>query len=754
VSGQTVSLTDTSSGSPTTWAWNFGDGTTASTQSPTHIFAAAGIYTVSLKAENSAGSSSASQAITIAAASVSPTASFSYAPTAPTVAQTVSFVDTSVGSPTAWSWNFGDGSTSTTENPTHSYASAGSYTVTLLASNASGSNSSNQVLTVTSASTSNSAPTAIFQYAPVAPATGQSTTFTDTSTSSPTAWSWSFGDGATSTVQNPSHTYASAGTFTVTLKASNANGSSTATQSATVVAASTASSFDGNIVLGMPEPTSVQANVFTPDQTGTVYLSYGSAPGVYTQTTTPVAIQPATPLVIAMSGLLANTQYYYRLFFKGTGQNSYASTSESSFHTVRPAGSTFVFDIQGDSHPERVKTEFDPNLYTLTLQTAAADKPDFYMTIGDDFSVDTLDPTTINNAEVVGRYTLQRPYFGLIANSAPIFLTNGNHEQAARYLLNGTPNSIAVWAQNARNTLYSEPATDSFYSGNTEVVPNIGLLRNYYSWTWGDALFVVIDPYWESPICVDEPFGGGAKRSNIWDVTHGDEQYQWLASTLQNSTAKYKFVFAHHVMGTGRGGIETAPYYEWGGDNQDGSWGFAAYRPTWPEPMHQLMVENNVTIFFQGHDHIWVHQQLDGVTYQTLSEPADPFYALNNSDAYLSGDKFPNTGYSRVTVSPANVKVEYVRTWLPADQSATQVSGSVAFSYTIASSTTTSLAAAFTYSPSSPSAGHSVTFADASTGSPTAWAWNFGDGNTSTAQNPTHTYAAAGSYFVSLTSRN
>jgi len=753
-SAQSISFTDKSTGQPTTWAWNFGDASTANTQNPSHTYVAAGIYTVTLKVDNSQGSSSSSQTMTVIAADAAPVASFSYSPVAPVSSQTVSFLDTSSGSPTGWSWNFGDAGTSTSENPTHTYAAAGNYTITLTASNAHGANSVSSTLAVTSAGAGSTAPTAAFNFAPAVPVTGQSASFTDTSTGGPTQWSWNFGDGGTSSTQNPSHTYATAKSYTVTLTASNSYGSNTVTEQTVVAAASNNTIFDGNIILGSPEPTSVQANIFTPDQSGMVYLSYGSASGVYSQTTTATAIQPATPLVIPMTGLSGNQQFYYRLFFKATGQTGYSSTSEFSFHTVRPAGSTFTFDIQGDSHPERVKTEFDPNLYTLTLQTAAADKPDFYMTIGDDFSVDTLDPTTIDNAEVAGRYTLQRPYFGLIANNAPIFLTNGNHEQAARYLLNGTPNSIAVWAQNARNTLYSEPATDAFYSGNTEQIPNIGLLRNYYAWTWGDALFVVIDPYWESPICVDEPFGGGAKRSNIWDVTHGDEQYQWLASTLHNSTAKYKFVFAHHVMGTGRGGIETATYYEWGGEDKNGTWDFQVNRPTWPEPLHQLMVDNKVTIFFQGHDHIWVHQQLDGVTYQTLSEPADPFYALLNSDAYLTGDKFPNTGYTRVTVAPADVKVEYVRTWLPADQSATQVSGSVAFSYTIAGSSSTAPTASFTSSPAAPTAGQPVSFTDTSTGNPTAWSWSFGDGNTSTAQNPTHSYATAGAYTVTLTATN
>ena len=154
-----------------------------------------------------------------------------------------------------------------------------------------------------------------------------------------------------------------------------------------------------------------------------------------------------------------------------------------------------------------------------------------------------------------------------------------------------------------------------------------------------------IDPYWASTVCVDEPFGGGAKRSNLWDVTHGDAQYQWLKRVLETSSAKYKFVFAHHVMGTQRGGIEIAGLYEWGGGDNSGKSSFAANRPTWASPIHKLFADNHVTIFFQGHDHIWVRQSLDGVVYQTLPNPADPNYALNNADAFTSGVKLPSSGY-------------------------------------------------------------------------------------------------------------
>jgi hypothetical protein len=118
--------------------------------------------------------------------------------------------------------------------------------------------------------------------------------------------------------------------------------------------------------------------------------------------------------------------------------------------------------------------------------------------------------------------------------------------------------------------------------------------------------------------------------------------------------------------------------------NADGStWGFTANRPTWATPIHRLMVSAGVTIFFQGHDHIWARQQLDGVTYQTLPEPADPFYTLYNADSYVSGDKFPNTGYTRVRVAPSGVTVDYVRTYLPKDEGPGKASGAVAFSYTV-----------------------------------------------------------------------
>lgn len=457
-------------------------------------------------------------------------------------------------------------------------------------------------------------------------------------------------------------------------------------------------------ILGQPTDRSITVAVRA-DSPLEFYFQYGLAPSSYSlQTST--ALLTADPNApgsyvsqTVLGGLAPDTRYFYRLQYRAAGSSgTFVAAAENTFHTQRARGGAFVFCIQGDSHPERERSMFNSALYTQTLTAAAKEQPDFYITSGDNFSVDTL-PTPYTQAAVAGRYSLQLPWLDAVARSAPLFLVTGNHEQTSLWNYNlpadsNNSNMVAVWAQNARNLYYPMPApgdanSGSFYSGNTVNVPGIGLLRDYYAWEWGDALFVVIDPYWASPVQIDNTLGGdkadNGKPADRWLVTHGDQQYNWLKQTLEQSKAKWKFVFAHHVLGTGRGAIEVATLYEWGGNNANGGWGFSARRPSWPATIHELMVQNHVTIFFQAHDHLFAHQQLDGVTYQSLPNPADFTYTAFNADAYKSGDILPNSGYVRVAVSPDSVKVDYIREYLPQDESAMQHSGEVAFSYTIGS---------------------------------------------------------------------
>ena len=64
--GQTVQFTDTSTGTPSSWLWNFGDGTTSTAQSPSHVYSAAGTFTVTLTAMNAAGANTTSRSVLVA----------------------------------------------------------------------------------------------------------------------------------------------------------------------------------------------------------------------------------------------------------------------------------------------------------------------------------------------------------------------------------------------------------------------------------------------------------------------------------------------------------------------------------------------------------------------------------------------------------------------------------------------------------------------------------------------------------------
>jgi PKD repeat protein len=258
--GQTVQFADTTSGEPTSWRWDFGDGSTSTAKNPSHVYMAAASYTVSITANCSSGSRYGSRTLTVASITLL-SASFSFAPSSPVPGQAVQFTDVSTGNPTSWLWNFGDGSTSTAQNPSHIFAAAGSRTVTLTVSNATGSNTTTRTLTVLEG------PAASFSFSPNSPTVGQTVQFTDTSTGTPTSRQWNFGDGSTSTAQNPSHAFATAGSRTVTLTVANASGSSTTTRTVPVVV-----SLNAAFTFSPISPTAGQAVHFTDTSTGSPSL--------------------------------------------------------------------------------------------------------------------------------------------------------------------------------------------------------------------------------------------------------------------------------------------------------------------------------------------------------------------------------------------------------------------------------------------------------------------------------------------------
>ncbi|AKB37163.1 cell surface protein [Methanosarcina siciliae C2J] len=159
----TVNFTDQSTGSPSSWIWDFGDNTSATEQNPSHTYTSAGTYTVNLTVISESGNSSEVKTdyITVSESSTptepEPVAAFNADVTNGTVPLTVNFTDQSTGTPTSWAWDFdNDGSIDSTEqNPSYTYTAEGNYTVNLTVSSAAGSDSEvkAEYITVTDSST-------------------------------------------------------------------------------------------------------------------------------------------------------------------------------------------------------------------------------------------------------------------------------------------------------------------------------------------------------------------------------------------------------------------------------------------------------------------------------------------------------------------------------------------------------------------------------------------------------------------------
>ena len=188
-----------------------------------------------------------------------------------------------------------------------------------------------------------------------------------------------------------------------------------------------------------------------------------------------------------------------------------------------------------------------------------------------------------------------------------------------------------------------------------------------------------------------------SKTKPAWGWSLGVDQYNWLKNTLSTSKAKFKFIFSHQLVGgsgtDGRGGSEFVSFYEMGGRNTDSTYGFGVNRAGWDKPIHYLLFENKASIYFHGHDHLYAKQDKDGIVYQEVPQPSAKNLTTITGTAYgyVDGVLMPNRGYLYVTVSADKVKVDYIKTYLPAEENATRKNGDIAYSYTITPSLVTGI---------------------------------------------------------------
>ena len=432
-------------------------------------------------------------------------------------------------------------------------------------------------------------------------------------------------------------------------------------------------------ILGRPTDNSITIQMIFSEE-AEIRVQYGVQSGTYPNQTNWQRFDATVPAELVITGLKENTKYFYQINYRKPNAANFNVRPEHSFQTQRTIGTGYTFIVQADPHLDE---QSDTALYRLCLQNQLEDAPDFIVDLGDFLMTDKLK----NAARVIPKDTipyrcnLLRSYYEQTCHSVPLFIAIGNHEGESGWNLTPNGNNIAVWGTQERKKYFLNPFPDQFYTGDTTNHNIVGLRENYYAWHWGDALFVVLDPYWYTSPKPDS--------LNGWRWTLGKAQYDWLRATLESSDAKFKFVFSHQLIGgdpDGRGGVEFANRYEWGGDNLDGSPGFAKNRPGWYKPIKDLLTENRVTIFFHGHDHFFGKQEKDCLIYQESPQPSHPNFSNVNYAAtygYLSGQILPQSGHLRVTVEPSGVKVDYVRAYLPKNENASRRNKDISATYFI-----------------------------------------------------------------------
>ena len=356
-----------------------------------------------------------------------------------------------------------------------------------------------------------------------------------------------------------------------------------------------------------------------------VYIEYGTQKSKYIKKTATSTIIKGSSKTLSLSNLAPNSEIFYRIRYALSNRNVFLALPAGSAKTTsKDENATFA--IQADPHMDENSSA---DVYNGTLAQIVAASPAFLMDLGDIFMVDKLqDKSEIN---VRARFELMKNFYKKL-ETVPLKICLGNHDGELGYSKFNT--------KNYRKEYFPEQTGD----------------LAYYSFTGPDQLHIVLDPF---TYTTKNPTSAG------WEWTLGKDQYEWLTETLSTSSATHKFIYIHHLLvgdAQSRGGVEIAKFNEWGGLNKDGTPGFAANRPGWAKPIHQLLIDNKVGFVFKGHDHLYVKQELDGIIYQTVPQPSHPGEKLDVKQyGYLSGKGIGGSGFLKVSTSGRNANVDFVK---------------------------------------------------------------------------------------------
>ena len=139
-------------------------------------------------------------------------------------------------------------------------------------------------------------------------------------------------------------------------------------------------------LLGRPTDHSITIQAFFADSVE-VSIQYGTNPGNYTSQSPWQAFSDSMPAEVVLSGLQADTRYFYRMNYRLPGSTNVIQRPEYTFQTQRPPGRPFSFVVEADPH---LDGQSDSTLYKLCLQNQLEDQPDFMIDLGDIMMTDKL----------------------------------------------------------------------------------------------------------------------------------------------------------------------------------------------------------------------------------------------------------------------------------------------------------------------------------------------------------------------------
>ncbi len=707
---------DASIRNPTSWLWDFGDGSPTSTeQNPIHTYTSTGPFTVTLKVTNAYDSTGSTASRTI---NFKPLAGFTTNPDPPVILSgaSVAFTNTSTGTaPLTYAWSFGDGGTSTAASPTHTFTGSGPFTVTLKVTNSYDSTGSTATTTV------NVKPTASFTTSP-SPAviqSGSPVAFTNTSVgTAPLAYTWDFGDGSpTSSEASPTHAYTGSGPFTVTLTVTNAYDSTGSTATTTV-----------NL-----KPLAA----FTTDPSPAVIQSGGSV--AFTNTST-----GNTPLTYAWNFGDGNTssEASPTHTFSGSGPftvtlkvtNSYDSTGSTATTTV---GVKPVASFTTDPSPAVIQSG---SSVTFTDTSTGSGPLTYAWSFGDGNTSTAASPTHTFSGS--GPFTVTLKVTNAYDSTGSTATTTVNVKPTASFTTNPSPAVI----QSGGSVAFTNTST--------------GTAPLTYAWSFGDGdTSTSASP--THAYTGSGPFTVTLKVTNAYDSTGS------TATTTVNVKPTASFTTNPSPAVIQSGGSVAFTNNSTGAAPLTYAWNFGdGNTSSEASPTHAFSGSGPFTVTLKVTN---TYDSAGSTATTTVNVKPTAGFTTSPSPAVIQSGAsvaFTNTSVGTAPLtyawdfgdgSPVNTTASPTHTF--SGSGPFTVTLKVTNAYDSTGSTATAAVnlkplAAFTTSPSPAviQSGGSLAFTNTSTGnSPLTYAWDFGDGSpTNTTASPTHVFTGSGPFTVTL----